>query len=98
MTVCGRVLSYVAGDVARGGRLELDHGRWDLVPGAPVAFEVLLVPGERVCVHAEVEPDQRIAGAYVYQPGDSDQAADAPMPLSAEEEVPPAAPELDGNV
>lgn len=95
MTVCGRVVSYVAGNVSRGGRLELDHGRWDLVPGAPVAFEVLLIPGDRVCVHAEIEPDRRIAGAYVFRPGEDDQAADAPTPLSAEEDVPPAAPGID---
>lgn len=96
MTACGRVVSYVAGDVARGGRLELDHGRWDLVPGAPVAFEVLLVPGDRVCVYAEIEPDRRIAGAYVFRPGEDDQAADAPTPLAAEEQVPtPAAAWMD---
>lgn len=82
MTVCGLVLSYRAGgrgDPDEGGRLELDCGGWDLEPDAPVAFEALLTPDERVCVHAELAGDQRIRGAYVFEPAAADRAADAPL-------------------
>lgn len=82
MTVCGRVVAYRAGG-GSDGRLELDRGAWDLVPAAPVAFEVLLVPGDRVCVHAELTTDERIRGAYVYWPGEDDRASDDPRPVAA---------------
>ncbi len=85
MTVCGRVVSYVAGDANHGGSIELDRGKWDLVPAAPVAFEVLLAPGADVCVHASLDTDQRIRGAYVYTPEDED--SQGPVPVSAGEEA-----------
>lgn len=68
MTICGQVVSYVAGNVQKGGMVELDRGRWDLTPGAPVAFEVLLKPKADVCIHATLDPSQRISGMYVYVP------------------------------
>lgn len=68
LTVCGRVITYVAPAASTSGSLELDRGKWELVPAAPVAFEMLLTPGADVCVHASLDTDMRARGVYVYTP------------------------------
>jgi hypothetical protein len=76
MTVCGTVVAYVAPAAATSGSLELDRGKWELVPAAPVAFETLLTPGSNVCVHASLDTDKRVRGVYVYTPEAAEEAGE----------------------
>lgn len=76
LTVCGKVVTYVAPAAATSGSLELDRGKWELVPAAPVAFETLLLPGADVCVHASLDTDKRVRGVYVYTPDPAEEAGE----------------------
>lgn len=83
MTVCGRVTGYDAPRDGLLGELRLDRGAWALLPEAAVANETLLRVDSRVCVHAALDLDQRIQGAFISQADDprADTLGEAMNPL-----------------